>query len=88
MLLTDFGVKFIHDEVTQRGFEEVLFGAVFQQGVIHGAGSNLVTHTNTVKSLGSSIHLIGKPLIYKSVSVQTHVHPQACRGDIHTHTCS
>lgn len=55
MLLTDFGVKFIHDEVTQRGFEEVLFGAVFQQGVIHGAGSHLERETHNVDSLCSSI---------------------------------
>ena len=30
------GVELIHDEVAQRGFEEVLLGAVLEQGVVHG----------------------------------------------------
>lgn len=39
---TRLGVELVDDEVTEGGFEEVLLGTVFQQGVVHRGGSHLV----------------------------------------------
>lgn len=38
---TRLGVELVDDEVTEGGFEEVLLGTVFQQGVVHRGGSHL-----------------------------------------------
>ena len=35
------GVELVHDEVTQGGFEEILLGAVLEQGVVHGVRAHL-----------------------------------------------
>lgn len=35
------GVQFVHYEMTQRSLEEILFGVVLQQRIVHGAHSNL-----------------------------------------------
>lgn len=40
-MTTYLGVKLVHNEMTEGGFEEVLFGTVFEQWVVHRVGSNL-----------------------------------------------
>lgn len=41
---TRLSVELVHNEMTERGFEEVLLGAVFQQRIVHRVGSNLETN--------------------------------------------
>lgn len=44
MTITHLSVELIHNEMTEGGFEEVLFGTVFQQRVVHRVRPNLKTH--------------------------------------------
>ena len=46
--VSHLGVQFVHYEVTQRSLEEILFGVVLQQRIVHGAHSNL-EHTRADK---------------------------------------
>lgn len=40
-LETHLSVELVNNEMTEGSFEEILLGAVFQQWVVHGVGSNL-----------------------------------------------
>lgn len=44
MKITHLSIELIHNEMTEGSFEEVLFGTVFQQRVVHRVRPNLKTH--------------------------------------------
>lgn len=54
-----FGIEYVDVEVVEGRFEEVVFGVVFEEGVVYGGGFYLWVRGSSCVSLGRVVRGLG-----------------------------